>query len=81
MSTDVEIIPLARVDIRTEPDIVVSRQQARHFAAALGFDAQSSYRAIFNLVVGIRSVSFYAAENQAGNLHFADCSGAGDTFR
>lgn len=44
MSTETEIIPLTRVELRTEPDIVVCRQQARHFAAALGFDAQTQVR-------------------------------------
>ncbi|MES2595941.1 MAG: ATP-binding protein [Verrucomicrobiota bacterium] len=44
MSSELEIVPLLRVDIRAEPDIVTARQHARQFAAELGFDLQSQTR-------------------------------------
>ncbi len=44
MSSDLEIVPLLKLDLRTEPDIVTCRQHARQFAAGLGFDLQSQTR-------------------------------------
>ncbi len=44
MSSELDIVPLLRVEIRSEPDIVTCRQHARQFSAALGFDLQSQTR-------------------------------------
>lgn len=44
MSSDSQSLLLHTVDIRAEKDIVVCRQHARQFAAALGFDLQTQTR-------------------------------------
>lgn len=75
MSTDVENIPLARVDIRTEPDIVVSRQQARHFAAALGFDTQTQVRIATSVSEIARNAFQYAGGGTALFSAETDTSG------
>jgi signal transduction histidine kinase/CheY-like chemotaxis protein len=75
MSTDVEIIPLATVQIRTEPDIVVSRQQARHFAAAMGFDAQTQVRIATSVSEIARNTFQYAGGGTALFRAETDTSG------
>lgn len=75
MSTDVEIIDLAGVDIRTEPDIVASRQQARHFAAALGFDTQTQVRIATSVSEIARNAFQYAGGGKAVFRAETDTSG------
>jgi signal transduction histidine kinase/CheY-like chemotaxis protein len=75
MNTDVEIIHLADVEIRTEPDIVVCRQQARHLAAALGFDTQTQVRIATSVSEIARNTFQYAGGGTAAFRVETDSSG------
>ncbi len=75
MSTEVEIILLATVEIRTEPDIVVCRQQARHLAAALGFDSQTQVRIATSVSEIARNTFQYAGGGTAVFRAETDTSG------
>ena len=75
MSPDMETILLARVDIHTEPDIVLSRQQARHFAAALGFDVQTQVRIATSVSEIARNAFQYAGGGTAYFRAETDTSG------
>ncbi len=75
MSTDVEIIHLTSVDIRTEPDIVVCRQLARHFASALGFDTQTQVRIATSVSEIARNTFQYAGGGTAVYRAETDISG------
>ncbi|WP_395746960.1 ATP-binding protein [Prosthecobacter sp.] len=75
MNTDVEIIPLTAVEIRTEPDIVACRQQARHLAATLGFDTQTQVRIATSVSEIARNAFQYAGGGAARFRVETDTSG------
>lgn len=65
MSSDLEIVPLLKLDLRTEPDIVTCRQHARQFAAGLGFDLQSQTRISTAVSEVARNAYQYAGGGEA----------------
>jgi signal transduction histidine kinase/CheY-like chemotaxis protein len=75
MNTEFDIIPLAAVEIRTEPDIVVCRQQARHLAAAMGFDTQTQVRIATSVSEIARNTFQYAGGGRAAFRAETDTSG------
>jgi|GEM_PF-932096 len=75
MSTEVEITDLATVQIRTEADIVICRQHARHLAAAIGFDTQTQVRIATSVSEIARNAFQYAGGGKAAFRVETDASG------
>ncbi|WP_395748905.1 ATP-binding protein [Prosthecobacter sp.] len=75
MNNDVEIITLTTVTIETEPDIVTCRQQARHLASTLGFDAQTQVRIATSVSEIVRNAYQYAGGGRAVFSVETDTSG------
>ncbi|WP_395740915.1 ATP-binding protein [Prosthecobacter sp.] len=72
---DMETILLTTVPIRTEPDIVTCRQQARHLASTLGFDTQTQVRIATSVSEIVRNAYQYAGGGKAVFSVETDTSG------